>query len=145
MSKGTYVAATDYELRTKIKIDYLIKSLKVPNPVDMKSLHTTLAYSRRELPLTKGTVSYVVEGEAKGLEIFHDGDKNTLVLLLDSIILHKLFKLYCSMGATYDYDEYKPHITLSVDVGDWEIPKEEFQSFETKSNSLTIEELDLNA
>jgi len=55
MSKGTYVAATDYELRTKIKIDYLIKSLKVPNPVDMKSLHTTLAYSRRELPLTMET------------------------------------------------------------------------------------------
>ena len=35
-------------------------------------------------------------------------------------------RLGIAVGATYDFDEYKPHITLSYDVGVLEFPDNEY-------------------
>jgi patatin-like phospholipase/acyl hydrolase len=43
------------------------------------------------------------------------------VLELDSPYLHGRFAEAMALGATYDFDEYIPHITLSYNAGDIDI------------------------
>lgn len=78
--------------------------------------HVTLVYSRKGIPEAKNeTIDLPLTVKAVGWDIFptQDGDK-CLVLRVESPELHKLHKLYREKyGATYDYDEYKPHVTVS--------------------------------
>ena len=48
-TNGTYVGRKMSD-KTMGNIEKLIKKLKVPNPIERKKMHTTLIYSRKELP-----------------------------------------------------------------------------------------------
>jgi len=88
----------------------LIASLNVQNPVEQDKLHCTIMYSRKPVPDAYTLLPFLpITAKAKGYAIFGE----CLVLLLESDALHELHKDTMDMGATYDYSEYIPHITLS--------------------------------
>lgn len=125
---GTYVAAK-FSKKTKDYFKKLATALKVPEPLPRDKMHVTIVYSRK--PFTNfsihGKMKTPWTGVVKDLEIFPtQTGKRALVLRFDCPELkerHEYFKK--EHGATYDYDEYKIHATLSYDVGDeWQIPKD---------------------
>lgn len=104
----------------------------ISNPSPKDKLHITLLYSKKPCPDYKPSQKpYPMTARAKNFEIWvseHiDGKPNCLVLKLECAGLVKRQKyLMDKHGATFDYDEYVPHITFSYDVGNLkanDIPK----------------------
>lgn len=125
---GTYIAVK-FTKESQDKLKALAKSLEIDNLVAREKMHVTVVFSRK--PFT----NFTINGKLKKpwlvhpteLEIFEtQSGSRALVLRLDAPKLeqrHEYFKK--EYGATYDYDEYKSHVTLSYDVGsDWEIPED---------------------
>lgn len=125
---GTYIAV-HFSKESRDKLQALAKSLKVDNIIEKSKYHVTIVYSR------KAFTDFTINGKLKKpwkatpteLEIFEtQSGSRALVLRLDAPKLverHEYFKR--EHGATYDFDEYKTHVTLSYDVGpDWKIPKD---------------------
>lgn len=114
-SSGLYVAAKFSE-QTLDEIENLQRDLKVPNPVPRHKIHSTICYSRVNVPYAVSTGSFEVA--TKGyLEIWDTQDGRTLVLVLDSEYLKFRHQYARALGATHDFDDYTPHITLSYNVG----------------------------
>lgn len=127
--KGTY-AAVRFDSTTKLAIKKYIEENDIPNGTDVSKLHCTLLYSRKYLPdyVPKGEYAAPLVGTSTGLEVWEaqpdeTGHRNKcLVLKFDCPELaerHK--KLMKEHEGTYDYDEYKTHVTLSYDIGDMDI------------------------
>lgn len=104
------------------------KSNGIPNRLPHENFHTTLLYSRKHLPNYQPAGDYPVpmKGTPVGFEVWpsqpdDDGNvKNCLVLAYSCPTLYQRHhKLMNQHGATYDFDEYKPHVTLSYDIGDF--------------------------
>lgn len=128
-TKGTY-AGTYFDTATTEAVKKYVKDNKIPKPVNMSKLHTTVLYSRKYLPEFKAAGKYDTPMVGKPIELViwktqGDDDKepsNCLVLKYDCpelVARHK--SLMKEHGATFDYDEYTPHITLSYDIGDMSI------------------------
>lgn len=122
---GTYVAGYFSE-ESQDKIYALAKKLEIPNLVPKDKYHVTIIFSKKTIPykgLNKLKDAWIVE-----VEKFHvfptQSGKKCLVLKLDAPDLihqhNKIMKKY--KEATYDFDEYIPHTTLSYDLGDFKLP-----------------------
>lgn len=123
---GVYVGVKVSSKSTK-KIQEFMKENKIPNPLDSSKFHCTIIYSRVGADIKSQGYDFVALGVPTGLEIWKTkSGENALVMKLkcpDLVNRHKeLMKKHDKL--TYDYDEYKPHLTLSYDVGDWKIPDE---------------------
>ncbi|AIX12132.1 RNA ligase [Citrobacter phage Moon] len=114
-SSGLYVAAKFSE-QTLDEIENLQRDLKVPNPVPRHKIHSTICYSRVNVPYVVSTGSFEVATKGH-LEIWDTQDGRTLVLVLDSEYLKFRHQYARALGATHDFDDYTPHITLSYNVG----------------------------
>ena len=91
-------------------------TLGMTNPVVASKLHTTIVYSRKTIDLPP----VINLNESARLVDFEKWDTkygSTVVGILESDYLHERFKEAMANGATYDYDDYKPHVTLSYDSG----------------------------
>ena len=128
-SRGTY-AGTYFDADTVECIRQYIKDNNIPKPVNMSKLHTTLLYSRKYLPDYEAAGKYdePMTGTPVELVVWEtQGDENTkpancLVLKYDCPELVKRHKkLMKDHGATFDYVEYTPHITLSYNIGTMDI------------------------
>lgn len=149
-AKGTY-AGVRFSEGTVDNLIQLQGDLGIPNPVPYNKFHSTLLYSRKHLPkyVAKGACYLVSDGNEFTLEIW-ESDKSfnrCLVLRYDCGMLsarHDFLMRYHE--ATYDFDEYKPHITLSYDVGDSWTPLEKTVKFSDSSPIEIVEEYqeDLN-
>lgn len=122
---GTY-AGIRFTAETIEQIKNLQKELEVPEPLGSSDFHSTLLYSRKHLPDYKaaGKLSPlpVADTTEYKLEIWpsHSDNKKVLVLKYACEWLESRHKfLMDEHGATWDHPNYKPHITLSYDVGDW--------------------------
>lgn len=120
---GLYVGVKFSE-NTLNKIQKFCKEHKIPNALKKKDFHCTIAYSRKPVPNFKPIKTVKETGKPIKFEIWESPpnvykDKTTycLIVKIDSEYLHVRFNNIIDMGATYDYDEYKPHLTLSYDVG----------------------------
>lgn len=106
MSKGTYVA---YKVlnHNELRDWYNKQNLTVTE----EELHVTVAYSRKqfESKLDKTVIISVNPLFFKGHQLFGD----SLVLEFSNAKLTSLFNNYISNGATYDYEEYRSHVTLT--------------------------------
>lgn len=96
------------------------KMLKVKNAVSPEKLHSTVVYSRKTVDV------FPMDGLSEiarlvGFEIWDTKYGKTVVGNLESDYLHSRFNDAMNMGATYDYDDYKPHVTLAYDGGDLSI------------------------
>lgn len=100
---------------------HLVKWAKgegVKNVYEPDDMHVTLAYSRDYF-------EYEPEGILKDPIVtktrepkFLGKDKNVLVMTLESKELQKRFKECIDAGASYDFPDYIPHVTISGDPGD---------------------------
>ncbi len=123
--------------------DYIIKN-NIPNPVPIEKIHSTLLYSRNYLPEYKppGKIYPMWEGKFKCFSIFNSNpvnsqDSSILVMEYTCSEQSKRFnELMDIHGATYDFNEYKIHITLSYNMGDFNI--DNLSKFE-KSLKITEE------
>lgn len=125
-SKGTY-AAYRFNKKDLNKLYKWAKKNKIPNILPIKDMHTTLLYSRKHCPKYDplGTLDSPISAIIESVEVWKGQDgKDSLVVLLKSPAMSARHKhLMDTLDATYDYDEYKPHITISYDVGKRYDPK----------------------
>lgn len=115
VSEGLYVAAKFSEL-TLDALENLQRSLKVPNPVPREKFHSTICYSRVNIPYVVASGSFEVANYGH-LEVWKTDDGSTLVLVLNSDYLSCRHMYARAIGATHDFPDYTPHITLSYNVG----------------------------
>jgi len=121
---GTYAGVKVSE-KTQQTISEFIANNNIPNPLSVDKLHTTLLYSRNYLPnyVPAGIYDQPIVGRAQGFEKWPTNPSNgnvtmCLVLKVDCPELSERHKfLMDEYNATYDFDVYKPHITISYDVG----------------------------
>lgn len=128
--KGTY-AGVKFDSDTNRALHQYIKENNIPNSVRPDRFHTTVLYSRKHLPNYKpaGKIQPPMTGNPTGLTVWETNGENSpktkcLIFLYDSPELVKRHKsLMKEHEATYDYPEFKPHVTLSYDIGDMDINK----------------------
>ena len=115
--KGTY-AGVKFNEESQDLIVNLAKEIGVPNPITKGDIHLTLLYSRKFLPDYKAAGDIDIKVTPKDFHIFVGFDKKEiLVMKIDAPDLIKRHKeLMKEHGATYDFPEYIPHITLSYDI-----------------------------
>ena len=104
------------------------KANKIPKPLSRNDFHSTVVYSRKHLPdfTVTGDIDTPWQATPKGFDIWESKpnaykDEHTFCLVMeiecpDMVKRHELAR--SEHGATYDFDEYKPHITLSYNVGE---------------------------
>ena len=134
-TKGTYAGAR-FSKQTVDDIKSYCEENEIPNPLKSEKLHTTILYSRKYLPEYNpcGMYDPLMVGKPKGFDVWKttcsqgstpdpDAEQtNCLVLEFDCPELEKRHEgLMKEHEATYDYDEYKTHVTLSYDIGDVDI------------------------
>jgi len=116
-SAGTYVAVK-YNWDTRKALQALQERISVPNPVEPSEFHTTVVYSRKSIAWDP-ELKLEVEAKPKGFQCWDTHDKKKcLVLLIDCPFLHERWQEAMDKGATYDFDDYRPHISLSYDIGE---------------------------
>lgn len=125
--QGSYIGVK-YTKESKQAIAEFTKKNKIPDAISPNKLHSTVVYSRKHVKNIDKDVKKDCNFEAtvKGFEVWEtQGGNHALVMKLTSPELTKRHSFYYDKydEATYDYDEYKPHITLSYDVGEDFDPK----------------------
>lgn len=123
---GTY-AGYRYDKDGVALLSKYAKDTELPNPLDPAKTHTTLLYSKKHCPDYEplGKLDPPIKCEIGKLEVWPtQSKKNALVVTLNAPDMNKRHKtLMDEHDATYDFDEYKPHITLSYDIGDLDVDK----------------------
>jgi len=129
--KGTYAGVRFDDDTTKRIKTYAVDN-KIPDRLESRKLHTTLLYSKKNLPdyVAPGDIEEPLVGKPTGFDVWEsqpddDGVKsNCLILLYDcSELVERHKDLMSQHEAEYDYDEYKPHVTLSYNIGDLDVSK----------------------
>lgn len=142
---GTYICA-DLSKESSDELHSWVKNSKINNPTKPEDYHVTITYSRKGVPQASKyikDISLPIDSKVIGWKIFPtQKGGNCLVGIMagDEFKLHhdKIRKIY---GATHDYDEYHPHVTISYDYGDGSIP-EELPKFDLRFDNINIEALD---
>lgn len=106
--------------------------------------HVTVIYSRTYAAV-EPVRTKLYQAYGAGFELFHTQDgKNCLVLLLDAPAVAKRHEeLMQQHSLTYDFPEYRPHITLSYDAGDLDVASLKFPDFCCVLGDEYVEDLDL--
>lgn len=149
MKKGTYAGVKLSVSSDKLLTDFLRKE-DIQNPVPSNKLHVTLLYSRKYLPDYEpaGVYDKPLIATPLGFEIWKSqSGKNCLVLKLScQKLVDRHRELMTEHNATFDYDEYTPHVTLSYDVGDRQITGKDTLKFSYPLTIVSeyIEDLDLD-
>lgn len=138
MSGGTYVCVK-FTDKTVARLQEIQRELKVPFPVPAEKLHSTVVYSRVQIAYVPVYNTHILATKAK-LHKFGDA----LVLLFDSPYLQERHLYGELLGATYDFPEYLPHITLSYDVGAKEYTGEFDVDIEMITEHVSILDSDWN-
>jgi hypothetical protein len=113
---GTYVAAR-FQPETVINLDAFQADHRIPNPVAPQDFHTTIVHSCKPI-FWRPEPDVDRTAQPIGFDIWEtQSGARCLVLLLDSPYLHQRWQVAQDRGAQYDFDQYRPHITLSYDVG----------------------------
>lgn len=120
---GTYAQA-NLDEESVNKLTRLQDVLGIENRAPPNKFHTTLIYSRRPCPNMMEMDGQVVPHRGT-FRVLHkwptQEGKIALVLEIECEPLSALHAdLRTKYGATHDYPEYIPHITLSYDCGDWD-------------------------
>lgn len=112
-------------------------------PVPSEELHVTISYSRVEFNHTADD-KIIIIAPSQMLSIEPLGNEGCLTMKLTSDELKANFDKCMSEGATYDYDEYVPHITIAINVPDEIISTLVMPDFSIELDVEIIKPLDLN-
>lgn len=114
---GTYAKLVPCD-KTKQKIAQVVDLINLVNPTSVHDLHVTLVYSRKACPeIEFHEVGLPANAYGAAFDIFPNRDGSScLVLRLASDQIHALHNTIREQyGATHDYPEFSPHLTLSYD------------------------------
>lgn len=92
----------------------------IDNRTSLGDVHITVAYSKKPIALKAlGKLEPPVSVKAKHYSIFKtQTGENCLVLEVESQgLIDRHNEIMNDYGASYDFPEYKPHVTLSYDCG----------------------------
>lgn len=97
---------------------------QIPNPNPASKMHVTLLFSKVPVPDYKAYGSYGqgLTATPKDVKIWGEDDEKCLVVTLKCPGLVKRHKQLMKKHpeATWDHDDYIPHVTLSYNVGDFD-------------------------
>ena len=133
---GTYVSL-EMSQDSRVMLDnYVEMTLGLKERVDPKTYHITVIYSRTPVPsaeqLLHMNTALPVEAQPVAYEVFPTkNDGQCLVLRLICPYATRINSQLTLQGATSDYDEYKPHVTIAYnlkeDVNPLELSVPQFQ------------------
>ena len=116
---GTYVSM-DLSPESRALLDNFVEmSLGLKERVDPSTYHITVIYSRTPVPTAEhiAGMSTTTTASVNGYEVFPTkNDGKCLVMRLQFSFANALNSKLTQEGATSDYDEYKPHLTLAYDM-----------------------------
>jgi 2'-5' RNA ligase len=116
---GTYVSM-DLSDESRALLDNFVEmSLGLTERVDPSTYHITVIYSRTPVPTAEhiAGMSTTTTASVNGYEIFPTkNDGKCLVMRLEFSFANALNSKLTQEGATSDYPEYKPHLTLAYDM-----------------------------
>lgn len=83
-------------------------------------LHVTVAFSKQPIDWSKLTPerTSIVVNVVDGRSIERLGPDGAVVLRFASPELTQRWRQICDAGASWDFDDYKPHVTITFDAGD---------------------------
>lgn len=125
--KGTYAAVKVSPSAADNIID-TAKKLGIPNLINPSDIHCTLLYSRKHIPLS-GSIDVDYDAQVSNFELFGDNKEILVIKLLSSDIKERHKFLMDTYDATYDYDEYIPHITLSYNIDKFDVNSIDINAF----------------
>jgi 2'-5' RNA ligase len=141
--KGTY-AALNLDHRSAIRLEQFCHEQNI-KCIKHEDFHVTVVYSRKGIPaIADYPIKFPIVAKVKSFGTLPSlkGDQNALVCFLDSKQLHDLFNVFVSeYGAEWDYEDYKPHITIDYDYRGNTLPKN-IPLFPINLTSIKIEEID---
>jgi len=118
---GTYVAL-EMSQESKDMLDNFVQmNLGLSERVDKKTYHITVIYSRTPVPSAEALLhmntSIPVEAQPVSYEVFPTkNDGQCLVMRVICPYATRINSQLGNEGATSDYDQYKPHITIAYDI-----------------------------
>lgn len=144
-SPGIYVAVK-FKQETLDNIAEYQRRNNIPNPVPVEELHSTVVYSHTNIDwFPAESINLKVNTDSSVLETWETkSGKTCLVWHYYSSYQHKRFEEAMAKGATYDFPEYKCHITLSYDAGDYDAESLHKPDFPILLDHEIVEELDDN-
>lgn len=126
----------------------MISLLNVENGISARDLHVTVVYSRIECPAVDNlNASIPIKAVGKAFDIYPNPDgTKCLILHLDSIDMHQLHNKCRAEGATHDYPDFNPHLTLSYDYTSANVPGEGWLDYFTHLvfDQYVVEPLTIN-
>jgi len=121
--RGTYYGARPTKETCESVLDFLADN-KIPNPLTEALMHCTVIYSRVWCGAQAlGDLDPHWEGHFEAYNVWpttpNDGEEPTHCLTLGFICPQMHVRHYDlrKEGATHDFPDFKPHMTLSYDVG----------------------------
>lgn len=154
---GVYVSAKFTPESANKLAEWCVSHL-IPSPTNLTKYHSTIVYSRTDVPEADKLVDDFVKLHQKiklqgeRFELFDskggptgNEKKNVLVLVLKAPKLTKLHELLKKHGASHDYEEYHPHVTLSYEVPDgFDYKSLPLPDVELEVSDITAQPLDRN-
>lgn len=139
MSKGTYVAYTVLN-HDQVRNFYSKQGIEIDPEL---KLHVTLAFSRKEFTPTLERTKILPINPMFYTEHKRLGD--SLVLTFRNRYLDTKFEEFLKLGATWDHENYDPHVTIIYDTlnESYEIPELELPDFPIILGSPYVEELEI--
>lgn len=128
---GTYSKLVPCD-KTKERIAEIVNLINLENPASVHDLHVTVIFSRKECPgINDFRPILPIKAVGAQFDIFpnKDGTK-CLVLKLKSHhmdMLHQLCRR--EYGASHDYPQYIPHLTLSYDYTQPTVPSNDVAGY----------------
>lgn len=149
--KGTYVGAK-FTNATVARLKKFSEKNNIPNYLSSDKYHTTIIYSKKYVPDLKieSKLEKQWKGKPEKLEIFktQQGWKALVLIYECKQQTDKHESIMDSTDATYDYPEYKVHVTLSYNIEDYDEEKLKDLSLESIGeiviDRLYQEDLNLN-
>lgn len=139
--KGTYVAAR-LDDETSAALQEIQEKNKIPNPTPIDEFHITIVATAKTIPWEISEVSekaIPLEWKIWGRT---DDFGGTLVLLVSNEWLTARHTEARIRGATWDFDDYRPHVTLSYDCEDFDIAELEVPDFDLLLNEEYVEDFE---
>jgi 2'-5' RNA ligase len=128
---GTYVSLllSEESQRDLVKRFRLLGIMRYDDPYDF---HCTVCYSRKPIPDVKHYIFPMpVHARVDKWDVFptQAGGKCLVLRIESSMVAQIHYDIRQAYGATYDYPEYKPHVTVRYSYNKDEYPPPFYENF----------------
>lgn len=133
MSSGTYIGGA-FSASTIAALIKFSETNNIPNIVD-EVHHVTILYNTQHVDIIPRNTNY----PAKPIN-FHVFNNKFLVIMLDSSELTARHNsIMHEYKCSHDYPNYNPHITLSCDIGDFDVSTLNIKDLDNINFNITHE------